>query len=200
MALSAEPFKAYFEVSWEIANKIGGIYTVIKTKTAVEAGKFSSQGDPYILIGPLNRKCVDLEVEVAEPDFPIMKETLESIRRHGIVATHGKWLIEGHPNVVLFDIGSAYFKLSEWREEFFELTKIGIPDSDNETKDIMVFGFLVAWFISEFTSRLPGVPTVNALFHEWQGGVGGLLLRLWKKKVAVTFHTHATLLGNDLTP
>ena len=59
---AAEPFKAYFEVSWEIANKIGGIYTVIKTKTAVEAGKFSSQGDPYILIGPLNRKSVDLEV------------------------------------------------------------------------------------------------------------------------------------------
>lgn len=196
---AAEPFKAYFEVSWEIANKIGGIYTVIKTKTAVEAGKFSSQGDPYILIGPLNRKSVDLEVEVTEPKFPIMKETLESVRRHGVVVTHGKWLIEGHPNVVLFDVGSAYFKLNEWREEFFSLTRIGIPDSDTEAKDIMVFGFLVAWFISEFTSRLPGVPTVNALFHEWQGGVGGLLLRLWKKQVAVTFHTHATLLGNDIT-
>ena len=198
MALLAEPFKAYFEVSWEVANKVGGIYTVIKTKSAVEAAKFSSQGEHYYLIGPLNRKCVDLEVEECPPEFPIVKETMDAMRKQGIVVSHGRWLIEGHPSVVLFDVGSAYWRFSEWRQEFFELTHIGIPEHDTETKDILVFGFLVAWFISEFTSRLPGVPTVNALFHEWQGGVGGLLLRLWDKPVAVTFHTHATLLGRYL--
>ncbi|KAI6653321.1 Glycogen synthase [Oopsacas minuta] len=198
MNISAEPFKTYFEVSWEIANKIGGIYTVIKTKSAVETARFSDLGDPYFLIGPLNRKCVDLEVEIVEPQFPIISETLNTLRKQGIVVSYGRWLIEGHPSVILFDIGSAYFKLNEWRQEFFELTHIGVPDSDTECKDVMVFGFLVAWFISEFTSRLPGVPTVNALFHEWQGGIGGLLLRLWHKQVAVTFHTHATLLGRYL--
>ena len=195
MSITAEPFKAYFEVSWEIANKVGGIYTVIKTKSAVEAAAFEELGEPYYLIGPLNRKSFDLEVEETEPSLSIVTETMDTLKGQGVGVVHGRWLIEGHPSVILLDVGSAYWKLTGWRAEFWELTHIGIPDTDSEAKDALVFGFLCAWFVSEFTSRLPGVPTVSALFHEWQGGVGGLLLRLWDKPVAVNFHTHATLIG-----
>mgnify|MGYP001807010575 CR=1 FL=1 len=38
-----------FEVSWEVCNKIGGIYTVISTKAAVIKEELK---DNYILIGP----------------------------------------------------------------------------------------------------------------------------------------------------
>lgn len=51
--------------------------------------------------------------------------------------------------VILFDLPSAYSKLSEWRKDLWELSHIGIPDSDKESKDAIVFGYLTFWFISE---------------------------------------------------
>jgi len=38
-----------FEVSWEVANKVGGIYTVIKSKVPL----MKTHYDNYFLIGPL---------------------------------------------------------------------------------------------------------------------------------------------------
>lgn len=51
--------------------------------------------------------------------------------------------------VILFDLESALSKLSEWRKELWELTRIAIPDSDMESKSIVIFGFLTFWLISE---------------------------------------------------
>lgn len=62
---------------------------------------------------------------------------------------YGRWLIDGYPKVILFDIGSAAHKLSEWRRELFEKCHIGIPDGDIESNDCLLFGFLTCWFISE---------------------------------------------------
>lgn len=62
---------------------------------------------------------------------------------------YGRWLIEGYPKVILFDIGSAAHKLDEWRKELYEQARIGIPSEDTEANDCVIFGFLVCWFISE---------------------------------------------------
>jgi hypothetical protein len=53
-----------FECAWEVANKVGGIYTVIKTKTPVTCKEF---GDRYTLIGPLSYKTAPMEVEQMDP-------------------------------------------------------------------------------------------------------------------------------------
>ena len=53
-----------FEIAWEVANKVGGIYTVIKSKAPVTCQEF---GDRYCLIGPLSPKTAAMEVENAEP-------------------------------------------------------------------------------------------------------------------------------------
>jgi glycogen(starch) synthase len=37
----------------------------------------------------------------------------------------GNWLIEGYPQVVLFDIRSAYHKLDQWKGEFWNAAHIG---------------------------------------------------------------------------
>ena len=36
---------------------------------------------------------------------------------------YGRWLIDGYPNVVLFDIGSGAWKLDQWKNELWESTK-----------------------------------------------------------------------------
>jgi len=62
---------------------------------------------------------------------------------------YGRWLIEGYPKVILFDIGSAAHKLEEWRKQLFEQCHIGLPWEDTEANDCLIFGFLVCWFVSE---------------------------------------------------
>ena len=61
----------------------------------------------------------------------------------------GRWLIEGYPKVLLFDIKSAAWKLDEWKREIWDSSHIGIPWHDKESNDSIIFGFLTAWFLSE---------------------------------------------------
>ncbi len=62
---------------------------------------------------------------------------------------YGNWLIEGYPQVVLFDIRSAAWKLEQWKGEFFDSAHIGVPNNDFESNDAIIFGFLVTWFLGE---------------------------------------------------
>lgn len=58
-------------------------------------------------------------------------------------------MIEGYPQVILFDIKSAAYKLDQWKNEFWQDTHIGIPNHDSESNDALLFGFMVTWFIGE---------------------------------------------------
>ena len=56
--------------------------------------------------------------------------------------------------VILFDLASGYSRLSGWRKELWELSHVGIPDHDQESKDAIVFGYLTYWFISQVHSSV----------------------------------------------
>ena len=49
----------------------------------------------------------------------------------------------------LFDLGSVYWQLENWRKDLWELCHIGVPDEDKESKDSIVFGNLIYWFLKE---------------------------------------------------
>ncbi|KAG0351580.1 glycogen synthase isoform 1, partial [Podila minutissima] len=83
-----------FEIAWEVANKVGGIYTVLKSKAPVTSHEY---GDRYTMIGPLSYKTAPLEVETLEPDTPELRLTLESMKERGVKFLYGRWLIEGAP-------------------------------------------------------------------------------------------------------
>ena len=51
--------------------------------------------------------------------------------------------------MVLFNIGSIYHKLGQMKGDFWKQTHIGIPETDTESNDAVVLGFLVAQFIGE---------------------------------------------------
>ena len=53
-----------FEVSWEVCNKVGGIYTVIKTKVPQMQRRY---GSSYILVGPYFHDRVKGEFEETIP-------------------------------------------------------------------------------------------------------------------------------------
>lgn len=96
----AEPFRFTFEIAWEVAHKgnphslfyresshnnlyilVGGIHTVLRSKAAVTT---SELGDQYYMIGPYHEPTVKLEVEVMEPEFPVAREVVESMRKEGV--------------------------------------------------------------------------------------------------------------------
>jgi len=167
-------------------------------------------GDRYVLIGPYNASQVQLEVEVEEePDSPELASTIRSMRERGVKVVYGRWLVEGYPRVVLFDIGSQAYRVDEWKSEFYRVCHIGVPFYDKEAMDALIFGSLVAWFIGEFKSqcRLLGESTsgvlggdrlVVAQFHEWLTGTAVVLCRTRPIDCATIFTTHATLLGRYL--
>ncbi|KAI1297650.1 Glycogen [starch] synthase [Halotydeus destructor] len=187
-----------FEISWETANKVGGIYTVIRSKAQVSTEEL---GDQYIMVGPYNEALVRTEVEVLEPTNPATKEAVAALNKNGIKTVFGRWLIEGYPQVVLFDLGSANWKLDEWKHDFWNTSNIGIPWHDRESADAILFGYCVAWFLEEFYKAVAhsrGRPLIVAHFHEWLAGVGLILCRTRHLDISTVFTTHATLLGRYL--
>ncbi|XP_061434465.1 glycogen [starch] synthase, muscle-like [Lethenteron reissneri] len=184
-----------FEVAWEVANKVGGIYTVIQTKAKVTADEW---GENYVLLGPYYEQNVRTQVELMEPSNPALKRTINSMNAKGVKVYCGRWLIEGSPLVVLFDVASAAWSLDRWKSELWEACGIGVPWFDRESNDAVLFGFLTAWFLGEFYAQCEEKPSIVAHFHEWLAGVGLVLCRVRHLPVATIFTTHATLLGRYL--
>ncbi|KAG0368670.1 glycogen synthase isoform 1 [Gamsiella multidivaricata] len=183
-----------FEIAWEVANKVGGIYTVLKSKAPVTCHEYGSR---YTMIGPLSYKTAPLEVETLEPDTPELRMTLESMKERGVKFLYGRWLIEGAPKVLLFDTGSVYHKLDEWKGDLWNVAGIPSPPNDHETNEAILFGYLVAWFLGEFVAH-ERKAAIIAHFHEWLAGVAIALCRKRHIDVTTIFTTHATLLGRYL--
>ncbi|PHH64950.1 hypothetical protein CDD81_3587 [Ophiocordyceps australis] len=183
-----------FEVATEVAHRVGGIYSVIKSKAPVTTAEY---GDRYTLIGPLNHQSAAVEVEVMEPTVPAIAKTMQSMKDRGINIVYGRWLIEGAPRVILIDTKTAYGFLDEWKTDLWNIASIPSPPSDDETNETIVFGYLVAWFLGEFVSH-ETKKAVIAHFHEWLAGVALPLAKCRRIDVTTIFTTHATLLGRYL--
>ena len=61
-------------------------------------------------------------------------------RQKGYRIHCGRWLVEGNPQVILFDIGSAAHRMSEIKQELYDKAGIGIPHLDSECNDVAIFG------------------------------------------------------------
>ena len=115
----------------------------------------------------------------------------------GIRWLYGRWLIEGAPRVLLFDIWSAGHYLNEWKADLWNTAGIPTPDHDLETNEAILLGYLVAWFLGELVYN-DRDRAVIAHFHEWLAGIALPLCRKRRIDVTTIFTTHATLLGRYL--
>ena len=119
-----------------------------------------------MLIGPLSYKSAPgsfprpqgadylVEVEALDPPTEALQKTIESMQARGIKLLYGRWLIEGAPRVLLFDTGSAWSRLDEWKGDLWSVAGIPAPFGDHETNETIVFGYLVAWFLGEVQNPL----------------------------------------------
>uniref|UniRef100_H3AMW4 Glycogen [starch] synthase n=1 Tax=Latimeria chalumnae TaxID=7897 RepID=H3AMW4_LATCH len=174
---------------------VGGICTVIQTKAKITVDEW---GENYVMIGPYFEHNVKTQVEMFTPQNPAIKKAMDILILNGCQVYFGRWLIEGNPYVLLFDIHSAAWKLDKWKGEFWNACGVGLPSGDRETNDALIFGSLTAWFIEQLTDELQGKKNIIVNFHEWLAGTGLILSRFKKLPIATIFTTHATLLGRYL--
>ncbi|CCH60996.1 hypothetical protein TBLA_0D05020 [Henningerozyma blattae CBS 6284] len=191
-----------FEVATEVANRVGGIYSVLKSKAPITVRQYR---DNYTLLGPLNHATYQTEVDPLDWNDPEtfpgelnpIQQTLRSMSDRGVRFVYGRWLVEGSPRVLLFDLSSVSGYLNEWKTDLWSLVGIPSPENDTETNDAILLGYTVAWFLGEL-AHLDTQHAIIAHCHEWLAGVALPLCRKRRIDVVTIFTTHATLLGRYL--
>ncbi len=182
-----------FEVSWEVCSQVGGIYTVLRTKVPATVRRW---GDAYCLIGPYREASANVEFEPQAPTGP-MREGFDELTRMGIRLHFGRWLVMGHPQVLLIDTGSVSPRLAEIKYYLWKDNGISSPAGDYEFDEIVGFGSVVTELLTTLRRQLPE-RALLAHFHEWQGAAALPMLKHRQVPIATVFTTHATLVGRSL--
>ena len=184
-----------FEVSWEVCNKVGGIYTVIATK----ALHLKSQlGRHHILIGP------DVWMHRASnPDFiedPLLfRSWRQQAASEGLRLRVGKWNIPGTPVAVLVDYKAFLPQCDKILTDFWLSFGVDSLTGNWDYKEAAVFGYVAGKVLESFYNyNLSSADHAVAQFHEWQTGAGLLQVKRSNIPVATVFTTHATVVGRCL--
>jgi len=184
-----------FEVSFEVCNKVGGIYAVLKSKAAYMTGKY---GENYCTIGyydPTNAR-VDFDEEKPPEDISDVLSKLES---EGIKCYYGRWLIPGRPKTILVDSRGYARKINEIKTKLWEDYRVDSLSSDNWFNDPVLWSYSVGILIeSLMKGKYLRGKRVVAHFHEWLSGTALLYLEKKDAPVATIFTTHATILGRTI--
>ena len=97
------------EISYEVANRRGGVYTVLVTKLQ-EMKRY--YGDNYYAIGPYYKRLADVEFEELTTP-PEIKKIFEELKKEKIICHYGNWLIEGKPKTILIDFFGRLHQLEK---------------------------------------------------------------------------------------
>ena len=184
-----------FEVSWEVCNKVGGIYTVIATKALHLQ---SQMGRRHIFVGPdvwMHRS--------GNPDFledPMLYRSWKAqALSEGLVFRVGRWNIPGKPLAILVDYKHFLPKADDILTDLWKDFGVDSISGNWDYKESAVFGVMAGRVIESFWNyNLKGGEKVLAQFHEWQTGAGVLEIKRSGIPVATAFTTHATMIGRCL--
>ncbi len=185
---SVEPMLV--EIAWEVANQVGGIYTVLRSKVP---SMISRWGTRYCLVGPYNPSAAEVEFE-PEPLAGPLGEAVEQLREMGYQAHYGRWLVSGRPHAVLLDVESVRGALNELKYRVW--AEHGISASDEHTvSDAVAFGEMCRALLSILAQKVSPDSPLVAHFHEWQASLAVPMLRKEGWPGSLVFTTHATLVG-----
>ena len=183
----------FFEVSFEVANKVGGIYTVIASKAPVMLEKYNAG---YITIGPWFEGKSKLEF--TEKDAGEFKDAFMKLKSRGIKCHLGTWNIDGNPRAILIDFSVfAEKNKNQIKTDLWKKYNIDSIRADSWFDDPVCFSHAAGMLIDEISKKLKPKKCV-AQFHEWMAGAGLLYLKSAKSNVGTVFTTHATMLGRTM--
>ena len=183
-----------FETSWEVCNKVGGIYTVLSTraKTLQEIMR-----DRIVFIGP---DCFNGEENpYFFEDKALFNDWLAVAKHDGLSLKVGRWNTPGTPIAFLVDFKASYADKNKFYGELWERYGVDSLHAYGDYDDSAMFSYATAKVVESFF-RFYLCNCTNVIFHanEWQTGFAALALRHDVPEIATIFTTHATGIGRSI--
>lgn len=184
-----------FEASWEVCNKVGGIYTVLSTRAAVLQERHR---DHLIFIGPdfwIGKENPLFE----ESDTLCMAWKKHAIQQEGLQVRVGRWNIPGHPIVFLVDFTPFYKYKNEIYTEMWNRYQVDSLHAYGDYDEASMFAIAAGKVVESFY-RYNLTPQDKVIFqaHEWMTGMAALYLQITVPEIATIFTTHATSIGRSI--
>ena len=184
-----------FESSWEVCNKVGGIYTVLSTKAHTLQQMFN---DKVVFIGP------DVWGPANAPDFIEDDALFADWKKHARTTDKlkmkvGRWNVPGTPPVVLIDFKPFFSDRDAFFYSMWENFRVDSMHAYGDYDESCIFAYAVGKVIESFYNFYNlSDKKVTALFNEWMLVMGALYIKKQTPAIATLFTTHATSIGRSI--
>ena len=185
-----------FETSWEVCNKVGGIYAVLSTKAKTLQKRYK---DNLIFIGP------DLWSEdTPSPYFiegksPLSAWLAQAQLPEGMRVRVGRWDVPGKPVALLVTYDTLYRYKDALYTEMWNRYRVDSLHAYGDYDESCMFAYAAALVIESIVKWKDNPELkVVAHFDEWTTGMGLLYLKAHLPQVATVFTTHATSIGRSI--
>lgn len=185
-----------FETSWEVCNKVGGIYTVLSTKALTLQNLYK---DKTVFIGPDVWTEENPSLDFTEVPSILRQWKDKAELPAGISVRVGRWNIPGKPIVILVKFDGMYQLKDYYYGEMWERYHVDSLHAYGDYDEACCFA-LAAGIVIESICNHKRLRHKNVLAHfdEWTTGMG-LLYTRWKLPyVGTIFTTHATSIGRSI--
>ena len=184
-----------FEASWEVCNKVGGIYTVLSTraKTLQDVLK-----DKVIFIGP--EVWAGKENPTFIEDTTLLKDWVEEAHKSGLAVRVGRWNVPGQPIAVLVDFQQYYTKKNEIYGKLWEDYGVDSLHAYGDYDEASMFSYAAGLVVEHYYHHVLEGKCHHIIYqaHEWMTGLGALYIRKKVPEIATIFTTHATSIGRSI--
>ncbi len=185
-----------FESSWEVCNKVGGIYTVLSTRAKTLQDVMA---DKVIFIGP------DFWVGKKNPLFKESKMLLSKWRKYaketdGLDIRIGRWLIPGEPIAVLVDFNPFFKQKDDIYAWAWDNYKVDSLHAYGDYDEASMFSYAAGKTVESYYKFYDMKPSDKVVYqaHEWMTGLGALYVQKAVPAIATIFTTHATSIGRSI--
>ncbi len=185
-----------FETSWEVCNKVGGIYTVLSTRAKSLQKLYK---DRIFFIGP------DLWEAQESPWFIEDTTLYASWREHARASQHleiraGRWDVPGEPVVFLVKFNQFADRQHDIYSSMWVDFGVDSIHAYGDYHESTLFAYTTGLVIESFY-RFHRIETENVIahFNEWMMGAGALYIKKHVPKIATIFTTHATSIGRSIS-
>lgn len=181
-----------FEASWEVCNKVGGIYTVLSSRAKTLCEKLA---DNLCFIGPDLQEENPLFIE----EKKLFPKWQKALKEAGLSVRIGRWNVPGKPVALLVDFTPLFAEkdaIYQAAWDCFQVDSLHAYGDYDEASMFSVAAGRVAECLCE--KCLPSEAKIVYQAHEWMSGMGMMFLKKAQPRVATIFTTHATSIGRSI--
>ena len=177
-----------FETSWEVCNRVGGIYAVLSTRAA---SMQAEHPDKVFFFGPDFGEHSDIYFKEDKTLLPKWRAPKE------IPVRVGRWQVPGEPIAILLKADAMWFRKDEIYS--WAWSKFGVQShaAYGDYDESCLFGYAAGMVMESLYKHLPkGQVCMHA--NEWQTAFAIFYLEDHCPKIATLFTTHATGIGRSI--